>query len=42
MKERISPAIKAHLLRGGFYVILILTGTMLVFPLSMVVYLRFN
>jgi hypothetical protein len=31
MKERISPAIKAHLLRGGFYVILILTGTVLVF-----------
>jgi hypothetical protein len=31
MKERISPAINAHLLRGGFYVVLLLAGTLLAF-----------
>ena len=31
MKERVSPAINAHLLRGGCYVVLLLTGTLLVF-----------
>jgi N-acetylneuraminic acid mutarotase len=31
VKAHIGPAIKAHLIRGGFYVVLILTGTVLVF-----------
>ncbi len=31
MKECISPAINTHRLRGGLYVVLILTGTLLVF-----------
>jgi hypothetical protein len=31
VNEHIGPAINAHLLRGGFYVTLILTGTLLVF-----------
>src|SRR3984893_15233486 len=31
MKERTSPTVEAHLLRGGFYVVLLLAGTLLVF-----------
>src|ERR1700751_2335743 len=31
MKERIRTATKAHFLRGGFYVVLLLAGTLLVF-----------
>lgn len=31
MKERISPAINAHLLRGGFYVVLLIAANLLAF-----------
>jgi len=31
VKKRIRPAINAHLLRGGFYVVLLLAGTLLAF-----------